>query len=97
MRFSADTAERPPGCTDDVHFTEALAEDYRDRLDGEALEYVRQIRESAQGMERLINALLDLSRVTRADLIVVSISSKPKATAVAASAASCRAIRWAIS
>jgi light-regulated signal transduction histidine kinase (bacteriophytochrome) len=49
-------------------FTEALAEDYRERLDGQALEYLRQIRESAQGMERLIHALLDLSRVTTAPL-----------------------------
>jgi light-regulated signal transduction histidine kinase (bacteriophytochrome) len=49
-------------------FTEALAEDYRDKLDDQALEYLRQIRDSTQSMEQLINALLDLSRVTTAPL-----------------------------
>lgn len=49
-------------------FTQALAEDYAERLDDKGREYVRQIRESVQRMSELIDALLKLSRITRVPL-----------------------------
>lgn len=46
----------------------ALLEDYGDRLDDEARQYLHHIGESSRHMTRLIDDLLALCRVTRADL-----------------------------
>jgi PAS domain S-box-containing protein len=49
-------------------FSQALLEDYADKVDAEGRQYLQQVRESAQEMGRLIDALLTLSRVTRSEL-----------------------------
>ena len=49
-------------------FSQALLEDYADRLDGEGQDYLRRIRAATQRMARLIDDLLNLSRITRAGL-----------------------------
>ncbi len=49
-------------------FSQALLEDYADKVDAEGRKYLQQVRESAQEMDRLIDALLTLSRVTRSEL-----------------------------
>jgi light-regulated signal transduction histidine kinase (bacteriophytochrome) len=49
-------------------FSQALVEDYADKLDEEGRKYLRFIRDSAQHMGQLIDALLALSRVTRSEL-----------------------------
>ncbi|MGH7569640.1 MAG: sensor histidine kinase [Gemmatimonadales bacterium] len=49
-------------------FSQALAEDCADRLDAQGRRYLEQIRAGAQQMGLLIDGLLDLSRVTRAEL-----------------------------
>lgn len=49
-------------------FSQALLEDYADRLDAEGRKYLSHIRGSAQQMAELIDDLLELARVTRADL-----------------------------
>jgi light-regulated signal transduction histidine kinase (bacteriophytochrome) len=49
-------------------FSQALAEDWADRLEGEGLRYLEYIRESAKEMSQLIDGLLSLSRVTTQDL-----------------------------
>ena len=49
-------------------FSQALLEDYDGKLDESGRKYLRYIRESAQHMARLIDDLLTLSRVTRAEL-----------------------------
>jgi len=49
-------------------FSLALMEDYGEKLDGEAREHLRFLRESATQMAQLIDDLLALSRVTRAEL-----------------------------
>lgn len=49
-------------------FSAALLEDYADRLDDEGKGYLGYVRESAQQMGKLIDDLLSLSRVTRAEL-----------------------------
>jgi signal transduction histidine kinase len=51
-------------------FSLALLEDYGDRLDDEAKDYLNRIRASSQRMGRLIDELLGLSRVTRTELAV---------------------------
>jgi light-regulated signal transduction histidine kinase (bacteriophytochrome) len=50
-------------------FSQALLEDYADKLDDEGRRYLNYLRESAQRMGRLIDDLLALSRVTRAELV----------------------------
>ncbi len=49
-------------------FSEALAEDYGDRLDARGHEYLRHIQTAADGMSRLINHMLRLSRLTRSEM-----------------------------
>jgi len=49
-------------------FSQALLEDYDDKLDDEGRQYLRYVRESAQQMAQLIDDLLNLSRLTRSEL-----------------------------
>jgi signal transduction histidine kinase len=51
-------------------FSLALLEDYGDKLDDEAKDALGRIRAASQRMGRLIDELLSLSRVTRAELTV---------------------------
>ncbi|MDI1327187.1 MAG: response regulator [Brevundimonas sp.] len=50
-------------------FSQALLEDYADKLDDMGQQYLRYVRESAQQMAELIDNLLDLSRITRRELV----------------------------
>jgi DNA-binding response OmpR family regulator len=50
-------------------FSQALLEDYADKLDDTGQQYLRYVRESAQQMAELIDNLLDLSRITRSELV----------------------------
>lgn len=49
-------------------FSQALLEDYSDRLDDTAKEHLQRVRTGAQRMSGLIDGLLDLSRITRAQI-----------------------------
>jgi PAS domain S-box-containing protein len=49
-------------------FSQALVEEFGDKLEGDGLHYLSRIRESAQRMAELIDDLLALSRVTRAEV-----------------------------
>jgi signal transduction histidine kinase len=49
-------------------FSQALAEDYGDKLDSEAMGHLRRVRAAAQRMGLLIDDMLNLSRVTRAEM-----------------------------
>ncbi|VAV85183.1 diguanylate cyclase/phosphodiesterase (GGDEF & EAL domains) with PAS/PAC sensor(s) [hydrothermal vent metagenome] len=49
-------------------FSQALSEDYGDKLDDDAQNYLRRIRSATQHMSELINDMLSLSRVTRSEL-----------------------------
>lgn len=49
-------------------FSQALLEDYRDKLDAEGRHYLERVRYGAQRMGQLIDDLLRLSRVTRCEL-----------------------------
>jgi len=49
-------------------FSKALIEDYGDKLDGVAQDYLRRVRTGAQHMGNVIDDMLRLSRVTRVEL-----------------------------
>jgi signal transduction histidine kinase len=49
-------------------FSQALLEDYHDRLDIQGIDYLQRVRAASQRMAQLIDDLLQLSRVTRAPL-----------------------------
>ncbi len=49
-------------------FSLALEEDFADKLNDEGLDYLKRVRGGVQRMGSLIDALLQLSRVTRSDL-----------------------------
>jgi PAS domain S-box-containing protein len=49
-------------------FSQALLEDYGDRFDDTGRDYLQRVRRGAQHMAELIEALLGLSRMTRAEL-----------------------------
>lgn len=55
-------------------FSLALLEDYGDKLDDEARDSLNRIRAASQRMGRLIDELLGLSRVTRAELAIRSVN-----------------------
>jgi K+-sensing histidine kinase KdpD len=50
-------------------FSQAVLEDYGDRLDEQGQDYLKRIRESSQTMAQLIDDILGLSRVVRAELV----------------------------
>jgi PAS domain S-box-containing protein len=51
-------------------FSQALLEDYHGQLDPQAQHYLQRIRANNQHMSRLIDALLNLSRITRSALAI---------------------------
>jgi len=50
-------------------FSQALLDDYGERLDGEGQEFLRRVRGASQRMAQLIDDLLYLSRITRGEMI----------------------------
>lgn len=48
-------------------FSQAILEDYGDKLDAEGQHYLRRVRESAQQMAQLIDGLLSLAKIGRGD------------------------------
>jgi light-regulated signal transduction histidine kinase (bacteriophytochrome) len=49
-------------------FSQALLEDYADKLDAEGQDYLRRVQAAGQRMGQLIDDLLNLSRVTRGEM-----------------------------
>lgn len=64
-------------------FSQALAEDYGERLDAVGLDYLSRVRCAAQRMGMLIDDLLRLARVTRADMKLTHIDFSALAEEVA--------------
>jgi PAS domain S-box-containing protein len=64
-------------------FSQALLEEYAEKLDEDGQRYLRRVRESAQHMGQLIESLLSLARITRGDLRreQVDVSALARATA----------------
>jgi PAS domain S-box-containing protein len=65
-------------------FSQALLEDYGDRLDDTGRDFLRRVRAGSQRMATLIDDLLGLSRVTRAELHVGEVDLSALAAALAA-------------
>jgi signal transduction histidine kinase len=51
-----------------IGFSQALLEDYADKIDAEGRDFLQRIRNAGANMNELIDALLNLSRLTRAEL-----------------------------
>jgi light-regulated signal transduction histidine kinase (bacteriophytochrome) len=49
-------------------FSQALQEDYGEKVEGQGKDYIRRIRAATKRMAELIDALLTLSRVTRSEI-----------------------------
>ena len=64
-------------------FSQALLEDYHDRLDDTGRDFLQRVRAASQRMGTLIDDLLSLSRVTRGDLQVAAVDLSALAAAVA--------------
>jgi light-regulated signal transduction histidine kinase (bacteriophytochrome) len=75
-------------------FSEALVDDYRDKLDAQGVDYLNRVREAAQAMEQLINGLLELSRVTRAPIRPETIDVTDVAKSIATGLGRGRTIQW---
>jgi PAS domain S-box-containing protein len=65
-------------------FSQALVEDYGDSLSAQAQDYLQRIRGATQRMAELIDALLGLSRMTRAELYSEPVDLSAMAGAIAA-------------
>jgi PAS domain S-box-containing protein len=55
-------------------FSLALLEDYADKLDDQGKDFLNRIRSSSTNMAKLIDGLLDLSRLTRESMIIEDIN-----------------------
>ena len=80
-------------------FSLALLEDYGDRLDDEARDSLQRIRAASQRMGRLIDELLGLARVTRAELRVQDVDISAMAEEIVSTLARAepeRKVRWEI-
>jgi len=80
-------------------FSLALLEDYGDRLDDEARDSLQRIRGASQRMGRLIDELLGLARVTRAELKLQRVDLSVMAHEISQSldkAQAERQVRWEI-
>ena len=64
-------------------FSQALLEDYGDRLDADGQDYLQRVRTATQRMSQLIDDLLSLARVTRSVLSYESVDLSTHARAIA--------------
>ncbi|MGP8079447.1 MAG: MEDS domain-containing protein [Dehalococcoidales bacterium] len=65
-------------------FSQALLEDCMDSINDECKDYLKRIQSSAELMARLIDDMLRLSRITRADMILDKVNLSAMAQAIAA-------------
>jgi len=65
-------------------FSQALLEDYADKLDGEGKDYLKRVRAATQRMGKLIEDILNLSRVTRTEIHLETVDLSAMAQAIIA-------------
>jgi len=65
-----------------IGFSQALLEDYADKLDAEGKDFLQRICNAGANMNQLIDALLKLSRLTQARLNIQKISISDIATSI---------------
>ncbi|MFN7140755.1 MAG: sensor histidine kinase [Limisphaerales bacterium] len=66
-------------------FSQILKEDYTDKLDSTAVDYLDRIRRGSHKMDLLIADLLSYSRVSRSDVVIEPMALKPVLDSVVAS------------
>jgi signal transduction histidine kinase len=64
-------------------FSQAILEDYKERLDEQGRDYLNRIRAASQRMGQLIDDMLRLSRVTRVEMIIEKVNISEVAQVVA--------------
>jgi PAS domain S-box-containing protein len=64
-------------------FSQALLEDYRDKLDEHGVDYLDRVRAATQKMARLIDDMLGLARVSRAQMRIAPVDLSAMASSVA--------------
>ena len=65
-------------------FTQALSEDFGDTLDDDGKDYLRRVCSAAQYMERLIDDMLNLSRLSRSEIELENVNVSEQARAIVA-------------
>ncbi|HON72569.1 MAG TPA: ATP-binding protein, partial [bacterium] len=65
-------------------FSQALLEDYEDKLDEQGKDYLRRVRAATQRMSQLIDDLLNLSRISRTEMHYEEVNLTAIAKAIAA-------------
>ncbi|MFQ6026452.1 MAG: ATP-binding protein [Dehalococcoidia bacterium] len=65
-------------------FSQALLEDYEDKLDDDGKDYLRRVRAASQRMAQLIDDLLQLSRLTRKEMSLEEVDLTGIARTIAA-------------
>jgi PAS domain S-box-containing protein len=65
-------------------FSQALLEDYSDKLDDEGRDYLKRIQDSAGNMAQLIDDMLELSRLTRVSMRLGTVNLSELAESIAA-------------
>ncbi len=65
-------------------FSQALLEDYEDKLDDDGKDYLRRVRAASQRMAQLIDDLLQLSRLTRKEMSLEEVDMSGMARVIAA-------------
>jgi PAS domain S-box-containing protein len=65
-------------------FSQALLEDYSDKLDDEGRDYLKRIQDSASNMAQLIDDMLELSRLTRVSMRRESVNLSELAESITA-------------
>jgi len=63
-------------------FSQALSEDYADILDEQGKEYIQRVRNATQRMGQLIDDMLRLSRLTRAEMTIKTVDLGQEATTI---------------
>ncbi len=63
-------------------FSQALMEDYTDVLDEQGKEYLKRVQKATQRMGQLIDDMLKLSRLTRAEMTINTVDLSETATAI---------------
>lgn len=75
-------------------FCQAVVEDYGEKLDDKGKHYLQRVREASQRMAKLIDAMLDLARLTRAEIHPQPVDVSALAESVAGDLKKLHPERW---
>ena len=75
-------------------FSQAVIEDYDDKLDDTGRDYLNRVRAASQRMSGLIDDMLQLSRLTRGDMVMEDVDLSAMAREIADELAATEPARW---